>query len=275
MIGNWLAYIYNLLPLAVRQPRVGLLISVLLSPAKTSINELTTYIADARLRSAATWQVMWLEKLLSDALGYPITIIESTGLPIDFIVSGVSYTDETLARGLLNRYKLAGKSYVLTFADVQIEGQWLNPVCARTNEALLVGYWVHPVCVKQLFTPDPDPDPDPDPITFKVILNWDSSQQGQFDGITGSVKIMRGSTQVDLKMVTQYSKGETLTFTLPGNAQGYSADFNGLDAVLEGAGLVTEIFWSEEQSMSNPQTTKETGVYSVSKTIWVNVSPGG
>jgi len=263
MIGNWLAYIYNLLPLAVRQPRVGLLISVLLSPAKTSINELTTYIADARLRSAATWQVMWLEKLLSDALGYPINIIESTGLPIDFIVSGVSYTDETLARGLLNRYKLAGKSYVLTFADVQIEGQWLNPVCARTNEITITGQWLYPVCAK-----DPEST-----IIFEVVLSWAGSQ-GDLDGMSGAVSILNSSYQaVTSADVTQYSKTDLLEFTLPLIAEGYLLDFNALYANLEGLAIVTEILWSENNGMSNPQSDKRTTLYTESTTIYVQVYP--
>lgn len=195
MIGSWIAYLYNLLLVALRQSRLGQLILVLLSPAQLASEELTTYSADARLRSAATWQVMWLEKLLTDALGYTVTITEANGLPIDFIVSGISYTDETLARGLINRYKLAGKSYILEFANVEVTGQWLNPVCAQTNEYVFTGQWLNPVCAKEY------------PETFTLTLSI-------HPGSTGSATADLLSKNPDK---TEYNYGEQVEISAEDN----------------------------------------------------------
>ena len=264
MISSWLAYIVNLLPLAIRQSRVVQLMSVLLSPAKTSTDELNTYVADARLRSAATWQVIWLEKLLSDALGYPITITEGTGLPIDFNVSGISYADQTLARGLLNRYKLAGKSYVLTFADITLTGQWLNPVCARTTDITLTGQWLNPVCAQEL----------QETVTFTIHLLWRSGNHAPTSGITGDIRISESGSPVEQShSVTPYTKGETLAITLPKISQGYFVKLGHLDANIEGGSVMTELVWSLHEDMSNPQSSLETHVLFDDETIFVEIHP--
>lgn len=131
MIGNWLTHIRNMLIIACRQNRCVAFIKVLNSYAENMKSELDSFISDARMRSATTWQVCWLEKLLNEQFEGEITITEADGLPVDFIVSGISYQDQNRARALINRYKLAGKSYILELQDVDVTGEWGDYVCEK------------------------------------------------------------------------------------------------------------------------------------------------
>ena len=148
MIGDWIKYITDMLASAVRGSVLVQFISALLSPSKTAQDSLNAYLSDARLRSAATWQACWLEKLLSDNLGYMVTITEASGLPVDFVVTGVSYTDAARASALLNRYKLAGRSYILEFSDVAVVAQWDNALCEKTALINLYARWDDALCEK-------------------------------------------------------------------------------------------------------------------------------
>jgi hypothetical protein len=263
MIASWLAYIYNLLLIAIRQQRVAQFINVLLSTAQTGKTELNAYIADARLRSAATWQVIWLEKLLTDALGYTVTIEEANGMPFDFQVSGVDYADATLARGLLNRYKMAGKSYAFNFADIDMSGQWIDPVCATTNVYDFSGQWIDPVCALEL----------PPTISITVEVTW-MGPSGGTDGFGGTISMKDSLNEVvDSHEFTNYSKHAVEVLEAENNENGYKLDFSFLTALLEGQGVVADLVWSEVIEMTDPSSSLTTGLYTSDQFIYLHIQP--
>jgi len=59
-------------------------------------------------------------------------------------VMGVSVNHENLASALLNRYKLAGRSFV--FISTVASAQWSNPVCSLTENVVFVAKWKNPGC---------------------------------------------------------------------------------------------------------------------------------
>lgn len=267
MIASWIAYLYNLLPVAIRQSRLGQLMLVLLLPAQLASEELSTYTADARLRSAATWQVQWLEKLLTDALGYAVTITEADGLPVDFRVSGIKYFDENRARALLNRYKLAGKSYKLEFSDLTIAGRWLSPVCQLTDELVYIGRWLDPACALQQELDPPDPT-----VLFRIYLTW-AGASGASSGMSGQVRVLNSTSQVvDSKSITLYSTYEVLSFTLPEESAGYKVNFEMIGANVDGQAIQPEVEWSLNYDMSSSQNNSETPLYTGNRDIYVEVS---
>lgn len=167
MVANWGTYIRNLLILAFRQNCIVAFIQVLNSHAETMNSELDAFIADARLRSAVTWQVCWLEKLLTDEIGGTITITEADGLPVDFVVTGISYQYQNRARALLNRYKLAGKSYVFEFIDLEVSAAWSDGVCELEVLVVPSAAWSDGVCA---LIPAP---------TYTLQLTVDPSSTGE------------------------------------------------------------------------------------------------
>lgn len=82
---------------------------------------------------AGTPQVCMLKKVVHDELGINIEIEEGDGKPYDFIVKTSStYTDkEQQIFALLERYKMAGKSYKYMNSEVDFEYQWEDYVCEQ------------------------------------------------------------------------------------------------------------------------------------------------
>lgn len=263
MIGNWLTYIYNLLFIAIRQVKLVEFINVLITPFQTGYTELTNYITDARLRSAATWQTLWLEKLLTDALGYEVTISEASGLPFDFQVSGVDFADTTLARGLINRYKMSGKSYTIDYLDIAVIGQWDDYICALTDQFDYAGQWGDYVCAKELSTS----------ITITVSVLW-TGPSGGTDGFGGYIRLLDSSNQmVDSHEVTVYGKEEVAFLTGDNDENGYKVEFSFLGAFVEGQAVFPDLAWSENEEMTDPSTDQQTGLYTSDQSIYVQIQP--
>ena len=146
MIIDWVKYIANLLPISIRQPKIVELIRVLLSPSVELADELNSTIDHLRLFASCTTQVCWLQHILRSELGdESITITEGDGLPTDFIVTCNNWILETKLKGLLNRFKMAGKSYEFNFTDIDYSVQWSAPVCEKVEPIFSV-QWSSPVC---------------------------------------------------------------------------------------------------------------------------------
>lgn len=150
MIIKWITYIKDLLPISIRQVRLIELIYSLLSPLETMHNEMNSFIDKSRLYASCTWQVCWLEYLLKNELSSDeIEITEANGLPFDFKVSGVNYNDRDKARGLINRFKMAGKSYYIEYGDLVAAIQWNDPICEKSESLEYLANWNNSICVKE------------------------------------------------------------------------------------------------------------------------------
>lgn len=82
---------------------------------------------------AGTPQVCMLKKVIHDELGINIEIEEGDGKPYDFVVKTSStYTDkEQQMFALLERYKMAGKSYKYINSEIDFEYRWEDYVCEQ------------------------------------------------------------------------------------------------------------------------------------------------
>ena len=111
-----------------------------------------------------------LQKIIRDELGLDVRIEEGNGKPIDFIIKTtfVDVDKERRLFALLDRYKLAGKSYGYENAGIMITAQWTGFVCElkgkRDNsvEADVLGYGFDLKVTAQY------PVSEPLPIHFKV-----------------------------------------------------------------------------------------------------------
>jgi hypothetical protein len=222
---------------------------------------LDSFVADARLRSAATWQTCWLKKLLEDELGGSITISESDGLPVDFIVSGISYSNLSRAKALINRYKLYGRSYVIQYADLDESVQWLDALCEKEQTIVSSVQWVDAVCEKEL-----------NEVTIGVSLTWTDSANGATDGMGGSIKLKDiANNEVDFEIIEMYAKMDLKSLSETYQAGGFKVDLQSLIAFLGGFTTVKYVRWDTDPLMSDPTYSTETGFFTEDTSIYVEV----
>lgn len=134
---NWTKFWTEQLPFCFRKERILALIAALCAIIARLWNDWTTWGERARQRAAYTWQVFWLERLVWLEMGVVIIIEPADGRPFDFVVNVSRITDaetydESRLRGLIDRYKLAGKSYRIVDSAIVREVRFTDHFCELT-----------------------------------------------------------------------------------------------------------------------------------------------
>lgn len=73
--------------------------------------------------------VLSLQKLIERELSALVSIEEMDGKPFDFMVNVAGNVDERQLKDLVNRYKLAGKSFTFRIGSVSYQAEFSNHVC--------------------------------------------------------------------------------------------------------------------------------------------------
>lgn len=132
---DWNKWIIEHLPFSLRRVRVFTLVTVLISPTRRLYQEFVTWSVKTRIKSAGSPQVCMLKRTVKDELGLDVLIEVGNGKPIDFIIR-TSFDNVDIERqlfALLDRYKLAGKSYGYENAEIILTGIWSSFVCERAE----------------------------------------------------------------------------------------------------------------------------------------------
>lgn len=142
---NWDKWIIERLPQALRTIGLHALLRVLLSPIYMLYDDFIVWKQRMHTLSGVTVQACMLKKIVRDELGIDMLITEGDGKPIDFIIE-TSFTDIDKERqlfALLDRYKLAGKSYAYQNAEIVFESTWTGYVCEKKiiNNIVITYYW--------------------------------------------------------------------------------------------------------------------------------------
>lgn len=98
-----------------------------------------------RIKVGGSPQVCMLKKTVYDELGIMVEIAEGDGKPVDFVIR-TAFTDTDKERqlfALLDRYKLAGKSYAYENKEITFECVWSGYVC---EDNPLDWEWTNYVC---------------------------------------------------------------------------------------------------------------------------------
>lgn len=145
----WDKWIMEMLPVRLRTVRLFSLLKVLISPIRTLYSAFLTWSAKMRLKASGTPQVCILKRLVFDELGIAIDIEEGDGKPVDFIIK-TSFADTDKERqlfALLDKYKLAGKSYAYSNNAITFDCEWSRYVCEvmTANNILITYYWIKDV----------------------------------------------------------------------------------------------------------------------------------
>ena len=145
---NWAKWILELLPFSLRVNRVYILCLLFTMPVRMLYATFVDWRQKMRNKAGATPQVCMLRKIVYDELGVNIEIEEVDEKHYDFIVKTL-LTDkdkEQQILALLNRYKMAGKSFQFINTMVSFESGWGDYVCERCEYAV---DWTDYICEQQ------------------------------------------------------------------------------------------------------------------------------
>ena len=142
----WDKWIMEMLPVRLRTVRLFSLLKVLLSPVTALYEKFLSWRIRMRLKASGTPQACILKRLAFDELGIAIDIEEGDGKPVDFIIK-TSFTDTDKERqlfALIDKYKLAGKSYAYSNKAITFDCEWSRYVCEvmTANNILITYYWI-------------------------------------------------------------------------------------------------------------------------------------
>jgi len=140
-----------LLPLRIRTVRLVSLLRVLISPIILMHDSFHTWAEKRRLRAAATPQALMLERLVLSETGLSVQILPvTTGASPDFEVKhpdDASAADVEAARSVIDRYKLAGKSYRVAGSVVPFTHNWIDFICGVSEIVAVESQeWTDKVC---------------------------------------------------------------------------------------------------------------------------------
>ena len=123
-----------LLPVRLRTVRLFSLIQVMLAPIKRLHDEFHAYADLRRLRASATPQALMIEQIVLAETGVSIQIVPvADTISTDFEVKhpdDASAADVLPARSVVDRYKLAGKTYRVVGSVIPFSHEWSDYVCA-------------------------------------------------------------------------------------------------------------------------------------------------
>lgn len=131
---NWSKYILMLLPPALRFVRLFALMEALLSPIVLLYDRFVSWKERKKMQLAATPQAVWLPKIVWEEMKASISVEYSDSIPDFWVVVHDFNTDIPRLRTLIERYKLAGKSYNYKFKNVSIVQAWTGFICEKTLE---------------------------------------------------------------------------------------------------------------------------------------------
>lgn len=128
---NWEKWIVESLPFRLRSKVICAFCFSLVSPVLSLYNDFDRWRAKMKIKAGGSPQVCMLKKVVYDELGVNIEIEEGNGKPHDFIVQTAfpNVDKERQLFALLDRYKLAGKSYRYDNTNVAINIEWGVFVC--------------------------------------------------------------------------------------------------------------------------------------------------
>ena len=136
---KWKKWILELLPTSKRTLMMYALCIVLASPIIKLYGEFMEWRTRMRIKSGATPQTCMLRQIIKDELGIDVLIEEGNGKPTDFIIktSFVNVDMERRLFALLDRYKLAGKSYGYENAEIEMHSVWSGYLCEKITSNVI------------------------------------------------------------------------------------------------------------------------------------------
>lgn len=126
---NLIKLIKDVLPTFNRSNKFVQIIFVLIAEARTSFNEFISQVPDWKYKAKANASVLSIQNTIKRELNVDAVITELDGKPVDFLVSVTGFVDFSAVKNLIDKYKLAGRSYVFETGAVTYFCSFINHVC--------------------------------------------------------------------------------------------------------------------------------------------------
>ena len=142
---NWDRWMLERLPDKLRTVIMFTLCMVYVAFIRRLYDEFVEWKRRVLVKLSGTPQVCVLKKVVYDELGVNIEIEEGDGKPYDFIVKTDinDMNKERQLHALLDKYKLAGKSYRYINSEVGFVKEWGTFICERAT--MIIG-WDRYIC---------------------------------------------------------------------------------------------------------------------------------
>lgn len=114
---NWNRLIYCYLPICLRKTGLYALLQVLATPLVSLYGIFQQFRAKMIYQANVNPSVIMLRKVIADETGKDVDIVDAYGMPTDFMVrigSGLSDSEINRIRAVVNKYKMAGKSFYIS-----------------------------------------------------------------------------------------------------------------------------------------------------------------
>ena len=127
----WDKWVMEQLPRVLRTNLMYIICMIFTGPVRQLYTDFIQWKKRMLIKAGGSPQVCMLQKIVKDSLDIDISIKEGNGKPIDFIIKTefMDLDKERQLFALLDRYKLAGKSYGYENAGISITAQWTGFVC--------------------------------------------------------------------------------------------------------------------------------------------------
>lgn len=150
---HWNKWVIECLPFRFRKSVMIAFCTVLITPLQTLYNGFNQYRKRMKIKAGGSPQVCMLQKIVKDSLGIDMVILEGNGKPVDFIIQ-TAFADVDKERqlfALLDRYKLAGKSYMYENKQLLFTTAWDGFVCQRlTVDAVWNGWMCEKMIIRKI-----------------------------------------------------------------------------------------------------------------------------
>ncbi|MDR1370949.1 MAG: hypothetical protein LBJ72_12630 [Dysgonamonadaceae bacterium] len=201
-----------------RKPGIIEFIRSLLLEVPKAHNSFELFSYDAKYKANANASVISLEHHINREFDVKAKITELDGKPIDFLVTVTGTVDEVRLRSLIDKYKLAGKSYVFKIGEVIYTAGFINFECENIIEAYTVEFNDH-VCEEDnevYFT-----------VTILPTENSGAANEHKWQVKVNSTKPVRGDLRLDIWVPFIYSDGQdrlaiTSVFLSSGENEAYA-----------------------------------------------------
>lgn len=142
---NWRRWLLERLPFTLKINNLFVFCLLFTQPVRMLYDTFTSWKKKMRNRAGASPQVCMLKKVVYDELEVNIEIEEMNGKPFDFIVkaSQTNTDKDKQILALLNRYKVAGKTYQYINEEVSFSSQWTDYVCEQCEFST---NWTNQIC---------------------------------------------------------------------------------------------------------------------------------
>jgi hypothetical protein len=172
---------------------------------------------EMKFRGNVNASVLSLQKLIERELNALVSIEEMDGKPFDFMVNVAGNIDERQLKDLINRYKLAGKSFTFRIGSVAYQAEFSNHVCEDLVSDFTVEFIDH-VCEvdpifylsgyvtseKVYFYASRELDFD---ITIWGTINGKDSTGAEFYAGSFELQMLAGEKQKDVTVTLQTVEG--------------------------------------------------------------------